>query len=236
MPLIDFYDEQYKYEICVDEVGRGCMFGDAVVACVILPKPCTFARGNIKDSKKFSSKNKLFEEAENIKQNALYYHTFSVPPETIDDINILQAVMLGMHQCIDCAIDFILSIDPHVNCKDIIAVIDGNYFRPMKFKNESLPFVTIKQGDGKYVGIAAASIIAKTTRDTNIYTLCKNAPFLNYRYDLAKNVGYGTKSHIDGIHKYGITSAHRRSFGICKTANVTENINKNMYSEEYFSG
>jgi ribonuclease HII len=83
---------------------------------------------------------------------------------------------------------------------------------------QEIPHITIEQGDAKYVGIASASILAKVAHDEYILELCKEYPILCERYSLDKNVGYGTKLHIDGIKKYGITQWHRRSYGICKMA------------------
>lgn len=231
MTLTDFYDDKYKYEICVDEVGRGCMFGDAVVSCVVLPKPCTFPRENIKDSKKFSSKKKLFAEAENIKQHVSYHHSASISPQVIDQKNILQAVMDGMHQCIDAALRHIQSVDPDVSYREVLAVIDGNYFRQFVFQGNFLPAVTVKQGDAKYVGIAAASILAKTTRDNAIYRLCEERPYLDTQYNIAKNVGYGTKAHLAGIAQFGITKYHRRSFGVCRSAPLTGDVEESVPEE-----
>ena len=86
--LEKYYNEsEYDYEICIDEVGRGCLFGDVVVASSILPKPCDFPCENIKDSKKFTSKIKLARESEHIKANVLYYHIASISPAVIDEIN-----------------------------------------------------------------------------------------------------------------------------------------------------
>ena len=225
MPLEYFYDEnKYDYEICIDEVGRGCLFGDVVVSSVVLPKPINpdFDIKNIKDSKKFSNKTKLYNECDNIIQHVYYHHTSCIGPNVIDDINILQAVMNGMHKCSQRCIEYILANDAKTSIERILLVIDGNYFQSFEYNNNIVDHVTVKQGDGKYVGIAAASILAKTQRDKDIHQLCEEYPILNERYKLAKNVGYGTKDHMSGIDTYGITQWHRRSFGRCKIAPINE--------------
>ena len=95
------YSNENDYEICIDEVGRGCLFGDVYIACVVLPKGNEFNKKDIKDSKKFTSKSKLKNVANRIKEEALYWHVACINAEIIDEINILQAVMLGMHECVD---------------------------------------------------------------------------------------------------------------------------------------
>jgi ribonuclease HII len=106
-----------------------------------------------------------------------------------------------------------------------MAVVDGNYFTPYRAFDKSddtiheMPFVTIEQGDAKYMAIAAASILAKTARDEYVIDLCKQNPVLVDRYGLDTNMGYGTKKHLDGIREHGISQWHRRTFGdACKNA------------------
>ena len=108
-------------------------------------------------------------------------------------------------------------------------MVDGNYFNPYRWfddRTESiceLPAVTVEQGDAKYMGIAAASILAKVARDEYINELCVVHPELIERYALNTNVGYGTKKHLDGIHSHGITKWHRRTFGnACKNAEIND--------------
>lgn len=208
------YDINNDYELCLDEVGRGCLFGDVYVACVVLPKDIKFDKTNIKDSKKFTSRKKLRDVANYIKDNALYWHIASINANIIDDINILQSVMLGMHKCID---EILGKID---NYKKIEIIVDGNYFNKYKKINH----VCIEKGDSKYVGIAAASILAKNARDDYISDLCKKYECLNEYYNLEKNVGYATKDHLNGIKEHGITQWHRRTFGICKNYDKIKNI------------
>jgi ribonuclease HII len=114
-----------------------------------------------------------------------------------------------------------------VSVSDCTAVIDGNYFTPYRVFDKTtesiceMPHVTIEQGDGKYMAIAAASILAKTARDNYISELCQTYPDLVTRYSLDKNMGYGTKAHLDGIREHGITQWHRKTFGsACKGAAV----------------
>lgn len=231
-PLLQrFYNESSLYEFALDEVGRGCLFGRVYIACVVLPKdPALFAGTegtNIKDSKKFSSKKKLFEVAEYIKQHAVAYHISYIEADEIDKINILQSTMKGMHDSIDRTFSK-LSGDP-ASLSQCLATVDGNYFNPyMRFDPSSsticqLPHVTIEKGDGTYMGIAAASILAKTARDAWILEMCQKYPELHDRYGLETNMGYGTKIHLDGIREHGITQWHRRTFGdLCKSAPVNK--------------
>lgn len=222
--LEKYYNESdYDYEICIDEVGRGCLFGEVVVACSLLPKPCEFSCENIKDSKKFTSKVKLARESEHIKENMLFYHIASISPAVIDEINILQAVMKGMHQCVLKSIEFLKSYDSGLDLSRVLLLIDGNYFKPFYYEEYQIPHVTVKQGDGKYVGIAAASILAKVHRDNSIKELCEQYPLLQEYYSLKSNVGYAAKVHRDGIKKYGITKYHRKTFGeLCRTSVVND--------------
>jgi len=224
LQLERFYDSGgSKHEICIDEAGRGCLFGKVYIACVVLPKdPQAFDGTGIKDSKKFSSKKKLQAMADYIKEKALCWHIASIDAAVIDEINILHAVMQGMHECIRSVLE-----SETVGLHDSMAVVDGNYFTPYRRFDDSsqsiyeLPHVTVEQGDAKYMGIAAASILAKNARDNYVGELCSQYPVLAERYGLHTNMGYGTKTHLDGIRAYGITQWHRRTFGeLCKTADV----------------
>ena len=231
-PLLErFYaDNDELYEISMDEAGRGCMFGRVYIASVVLPKnPELFSGVNIKDSKKFSSKTKLREAAEYIKQNALVWHIEYADANEIDDKNILMCVMEGMHKCIRNSITKVNEVtNIQHNTSKFMAIVDGNYFKPYCHFDSStndyqqIPYVTVEQGDGKYMAIAAASILAKTARDDYVLEMCEKYPILSEKYGLDKNVGYGTKAHMSGIKEHGITQWHRRSFGCCKTATVTE--------------
>jgi ribonuclease HII len=222
-PLLERFYDGGGYELCIDEAGRGCLFGRVYIACVVLPKDAdAFDGKDIKDSKKFTSKKKLQDRADYIKEKALCWHIASMDAAVIDEVNILHAVMRGMHECIRAVLD-----SGKVGLHESMAVIDGNYFTPYRSFDESiqsiyeLPHVTVEQGDAKYMGIAAASILAKNARDNYVTELCSQYPVLSERYGLHTNMGYGTKTHLDGIRAHGITQWHRRTFGqLCKTAEL----------------
>jgi len=172
----------------VDEVGRGCLAGPVVSAAVILKE--TINLKLLKDSKKISFKKRL-EIAEHIKLNS----TYAIGVATVEEIlnlNILQAALLSMKRAIDK-----LPIKPK------LVLIDGN-FAPKGLKN----FKTIIKGDEKIKSISAASIIAKVFRDQLMIKLSEK--FYNYAWE--KNFGYGTKAHMEGLKKFGITSHHRKGF------------------------
>ena len=217
--LEPYLNKETKYEICIDEAGRGPMFGRVYVAACILPKDMNqFSHKDMKDSKKIKSKKKMQELAEYIKSNSIAWHITYMESTEIDKTNILKANMNAMHKCI-CKI-----INDLGDYNDVVLLIDGNYFTPYHILNEStgsmdtLPYHTIEGGDNKYSGIAAASILAKHARDQYIEDLCHTYPVLQERYSLHTNQGYGTKAHLDGITQYGITQWHRQTFGCCKTA------------------
>lgn len=224
------YDPENKYEIGIDEAGRGPLFGRLYVAACVLPKEphLGFHHEWMRDSKKIHSRTKMQELAQYIKNHALAWHIHFVEPETIDTINIRQSVLMAMHECAKQVIDKLSSItdvsEPYL--RKYMLFVDGNDFTPhMTFNDESqtlqeTPFETIEGGDNKYTFIAAASILAKNERDTYIEELCKQYPVLNERYHLVKNMGYGTQLHREGIDTWGITQWHRRSYGICKNAKI----------------
>ena len=214
------------YEIGVDEVGRGPLFGRVYTAAVILPKDDTFQHFKMKDSKKFTSKKKIEEIAEYIKQNAVAWAISYEDERTIEEINILQATQKSMHSCIKSLFETGDKLElTYNNCQ---LLIDGNYFKPITHFNkargmvESIPYVCIEGGDNKYTSIAAASILAKVARDQYIDELCELHPELKENYSIHTNKGYGAKKHLDGIALHGITIWHRRNFGICK--NYVSNI------------
>lgn len=219
-PLKTFYNDKFKYEVGIDEVGRGPMFGRVYTAAVILPKNNDFDHSQMKDSKRFSSKKKINEVAEYIKQNAIAYAVTYESEDVIDKINILQATHSSMHK----AVKEIL--DKDLIKEDVLLLVDGNNFKPyMYFDIEKglysqINHQCIEGGDNKYTAIAAASILAKVERDKYIEDLCNEYPHLDERYDLMSNKGYGTKAHMDGIKEHGITAWHRRTYGICKNYSV----------------
>jgi len=214
MSLQPSFDET-KCEIGVDEAGRGPLFGPVYAAAVVLPHS-DFDHGRMKDSKKFTSKKKIEEVAEYIKQHAVAWAVASESEAVIDEINILQATQSAMHKAIRQVLK-----EVEEETHDICLLIDGNYFKPLTFfegsKWHSIPHQCIEGGDNKYSCIAAASILAKVSRDQYIEQLCEANPDLKEKYGIDRNKGYGAKRHLDGIHEHGITPWHRRSFGICKT-------------------
>lgn len=224
------YDSNNNIEIGIDEAGRGPLFGRLYVAAVILPKNINIIDWrNIKDSKKIKSKNKMAICAEFIKKNALAYSIQFIEHDRIDEINIRQAVFEGMHNCIKEIIDKLHNLPENILTKDLFLLVDGNDFKPfrtyVKDTDEivTLPYTTIEGGDNKYLAIAAASILAKHTRDTYISELCQQNPLLDEKYGISKNMGYGTKMHLEGIVKYGITQWHRKTYGLCKNYSLTDN-------------
>ena len=227
-PLNRYYDSNEKsIELGIDEAGRGPLFGRVYTAAVILPKDDSFDISKVKDSKKFHSKKKIEEAAEYIKANSISWSVTFCDEKKIDEINILQATQLSMHNSIKetCKIFNELSkgnkkfekMDYSFNL-----LVDGNYFNPITSFNkntnkiESIPYITVEGGDNKYASIAAASILAKVERDKYIDELCKENPELAENYGIDSNKGYGAKKHLDGIKQHGITIWHRRSFAPCK--------------------
>ena len=217
-----FLDDPSIYEIGVDEVGRGPLFGRVYTAAVILPKDDSFDHSKMKDSKKFHSKKKIEEVAEYIRQNAIAYYISYEDEKVIDEINILQATQRSMRTSIMEVRKQLMTEKKEPTTK-IHLLIDGNYFIPITFLNkdtnkiETIPYDFIEGGDNKYSAIAAASILAKVERDKYIEELCIENPELVEKYSLDTNKGYGSKKHLDGIKEHGITVWHRRTFGICST-------------------
>ena len=207
-------------EIGADEAGRGPMFGRVYSGAVVLPKDDSFDHYKMKDSKKFTSKNnkKIQEVADYIKANAIAWAVEYEDERVIDEINILQATQSAMHKAIRSVLRQIKDLDTN----NLFLLIDGNYFKQLTVFNkknnriENAKFETIEGGDNKFTSIAAASILAKVERDKYIDELCKENPELVEKYGIDSNKGYGSKTHMDGIRKYGITKWHRRTFGLCK--------------------
>ena len=223
--LLPFHDPAVPYEIALDECGRGPMFGRVYAAAVVLPHdPALFDYSLMKDSKKIHSKKKMRELAEYIRTHALYTSVQYEEADVVDRVNILQADMLCMHKCIREIMDKSISTTTTSNTS---ILVDGNYFKPYGVYDDTtetlkfIPHTTIEKGDGIYAGIAAASILAKYERDAYIAELCREYPVLIERYALDRNMGYGTKAHLDGISDHGITQWHRRTFGVCKVAPIT---------------
>ena len=180
------------WEAGCDEAGRGCYAGPVFAAAVILPKD--FYHPLLNDSKQLSEKQRA-ELAPIIKQNALAWAVASQSPAEIDEINILKASIKSMHLALD-----------QLKKKAQFIAVDGNRFYPYK----KIPHQTIIKGDGKYANIAAASILAKTTRDEYMMELHTQYPI--YGWD--KNKGYGTAIHRAAIAQHGLCEHHRKSFKI----------------------
>ena len=212
--LSTFYNEGTTYEIGVDEAGRGPLFGRVYTAAVVLPKDNTFNHELMRDSKKITSKKKIKELSEYIKENAITWSVQWEDEKMIDKINIRQCVLTSMHKSIKQCIQ-------SVNTHKIHLLIDGNDFKPYTYiENDQIeycPHVTIKGGDNLYTSIAAASILAKVSRDDYIAELCEQHPELQERYGIGNNKGYGAKRHMEGIMEHGITEWHRKTYGICKS-------------------
>ena len=222
VPLARIYDPSNNFEMGIDECARGPLFGRLYVAATILPKNEDFKHDEMKDSKKIKSRIKMRELSDYIKEHAIAWHIHFIEADVIDDINIRQAVLRGMKECIKQVLS---KVD--TTAKNTFIVIDGNDFTGYTvFDNETqmireVPHTTVEKGDGKYTFIAAASILAKNAHDEYILDLCEEYPELIVRYGLDTNVGYGTKKHIDGIEIYGISQWHRKTYARCKEANFS---------------
>jgi len=233
------YNDTNIHEIGVDEAGRGPMFGRVYASAVVLPKNMeTFDFTNIKDSKKFHSSKRITQVSEYIKQHAVAWAVAFEDENTIDNINILQATQSAMHKAINKVIDQIMAKGKQGEKRekeDMCLLVDGNYFNTYTYSNKSLlksesesesvkvPYHLIKGGDAAYSSIAAASILAKVERDKYIQELCLEYPMLVELYGIDFNKGYGSKKHLEGIQRYGITKWHRKTFGSCKTASIVFN-------------
>ncbi len=180
----------YTLECGTDEAGRGCLAGPVTAAAVILSEK--FKNSLLNDSKQLSEAKRIHLKPI-IELEALTFGVSHVFQKEIDQINILNASILAMHQ----------SINQLTPTPEFI-IIDGNKFKPYK----NIPFETIVKGDGKYLSIAAASILAKTYRDAYMETIHEEFPMYNWK----QNKGYPTKEHRDAIRKYGVTKYHRKSF------------------------
>jgi ribonuclease HII len=203
-------------EIGIDEAGRGPMFGRVYIGAAVLPKDSKqFDFSKMKDSKKFHSDKKIKEVAEYIKSHAIAWSVTYAEHTDIDAKNIRRATIDCMHNAVNEIMEKM-----NTTPDKLYLLVDGNDFIPMmKLCNDSyiqIPHKCIESGDNTYASIAAASILAKVTRDEYIMQMCKENPELDTRYDLESNKGYGTKKHMDGIKLHGISQWHRKSFGLCK--------------------
>ena len=205
-----------------DEAGRGCLAGSVYAAAVILPPDYT--NDLLNDSKQLTEKRR-YALREQIERDALAWAVGIVTPEEIDKINILNASILAMHRALDQ-----LQIRPEA------VIVDGNRFKPWipkevsgqpesesarpsspSRKSGGVPYTCIVKGDGKYLSIAAASILAKTYRDDYMNALAAEYP----QYDWLSNKGYPTRKHRDAIRQYGITPYHRRSYNLLGTQELS---------------
>ena len=195
--------ENHYYEGLVeagcDEAGRGCLAGSVFAAAVILPPD--YENELLNDSKKLTDRKRK-QLREIIEHDAVDWAVGIVEPGEIDEINILNASILAMHRALDQ-----LKVRPEA------VIVDGNRFKPYR----DLPYTTIVKGDGKYLSIAAASILAKTYRDDYMYRLAEDYP----QYDWKSNKGYPTKKHRQAIRECGITPFHRRSFTLLPPEELT---------------
>ena len=181
-----------KVEAGCDEAGRGCLAGSVYAAAVILPED--YQNELLNDSKQLTEKRR-YELREIIQRDAIAWAVGIVTPEEIDKINILNASILAMHRALDQ-----LKVRPEA------IIVDGNRFKPYN----KIPHTTIVKGDGKYLSIAAASILAKTYRDDYMNRLAEEYP----QYDWRSNKGYPTKKHREAIRQLGITPYHRKSYNL----------------------
>jgi ribonuclease HII len=225
-PLHTHYSEDVKWEIGVDEAGRGPLFGRLYVAATILPKE-GFRHDWMKDSKRFSSEKKIRQVADYIKENAVAWTVQFAEPSTIDSINIRQAVLQTMKACVADLLSQIREMDPELDIsKEVLLLIDGNDFPVYTVYDQATDTLTqvrhetVEGGDNLYTCIAAASILAKVARDDYIEGLCRERPELVANYGIDKNKGYGTKRHLDGIREHGITELHRKSYRPCSDCNT----------------
>ena len=188
--MLQFKFSEYEIECGTDEAGRGCLAGPVTAAGIVLPEG--FQLDFLNDSKQLSEK--IRERLRPlIEDKAICFSITHLEPEIIDEINILNASIKAMQECITK-----LTPTPHY------IIVDGNRFKQIN----NIPFSTIIKGDSKYMSIAAASVLAKTYRDEYMREIHEEFPMYNWK----QNKGYPTIQHRDAIRKYGITKYHRMSF------------------------
>ncbi|MBO5728407.1 MAG: ribonuclease HII [Paludibacteraceae bacterium] len=184
-------------EVGVDEAGRGCLAGDVYAAAVVLPDG--FSNELLNDSKQLTEKQRE-QLREVIEREAVAWAVGVVTAKEIDEINILNASILAMHRALT-------QVEQKLQFRHII--VDGNRFKPYK----DVAYQTVVKGDGKYMSIAAASVLAKTHRDEYMCRLHEEYP----QYDWKGNKGYPTKKHRLAIEQYGTTPYHRMTFRLLDT-------------------
>lgn len=188
--LLSRYNKSGLVEAGCDEAGRGCLAGSVYAAAVIFPPD--YENGRLNDSKQLTAARRYALRAD-IERDAVAWAVGVVEPEEIDRLNILRASILAMHRALEQ-----LPVRPE------FIIVDGNKFSTYG----GIPHQTIVKGDGKYLSIAAASILAKTYRDDYMRELHEAYP--HYGWD--HNAGYPTREHREGIARYGLTPFHRRTF------------------------
>lgn len=197
--MLKNYYEQGRVEAGCDEAGRGCLAGSVYAAAVILPPD--YHNERLNDSKKLTARQR-YALRQDIERDAVAWAVGVVTPQEIDQINILNASILAMHRALDQ-----LQVRPEA------IIVDGNRFKPYR----DLPHTTIVKGDGKYLSIAAASILAKTYRDDEMIRLAQEYP----DYDWQHNMGYPTRKHREAIRQHGNTPYHRRTFNLLGSEELT---------------
>ena len=197
--MLKNYYEQGRVEAGCDEAGRGCLAGSVYAAAVILPPD--YHNERLNDSKKLTARQR-YALRQDIERDAVAWAVGVVTPQEIDQINILNASILAMHRALDQ-----LQVRPEA------IIVDGNRFKPYR----DLPHTTIVKGDGKYLSIAAASILAKTYRDDEMIRLAQEYP--DYGWD--HNMGYPTRKHREAIRQHGVTPYHRRTFNLLGSEELT---------------
>lgn len=197
--MLKNYYEQGRVEAGCDEAGRGCLAGSVYASAVILP--LDYLNERLNDSKKLTARQR-YALRQDIERDAVAWAVGVVTPQEIDQINILNASILAMHRALDQ-----LQVRPEA------IIVDGNRFKPYR----DLPHTTIVKGDGKYLSIAAASILAKTYRDDEMIRLAQEYP----DYDWQHNMGYPTRKHREAIRQHGITPYHRRTFNLLGSEELT---------------
>lgn len=197
--MLKNYYEQGRVVAGCDEAGRGCLAGSVYAAAVILP--LDYLNERLNDSKKLTARQR-YALRQDIERDAVAWAVGVVTPQEIDQINILNASILAMHRALDQ-----LQVRPEA------IIVDGNRFKPYR----DLPHTTIVKGDGKYLSIAAASILAKTYRDDEMVRLAQEYP----DYDWQHNMGYPTRKHREAIRQHGITPYHRHTFNLLGSEELT---------------
>jgi ribonuclease HII len=203
----NFYQEG-ALEVGLDEAGRGSLLGRLYVGAVVFPPEAELDPAMVKDSKKFTSRLRRLKARDYILEECLDYSVAYCEPEEIDQSGLMPSLMRTMHRAIrqlDLMPDHLL--------------VDGNYFEPYFHPDrpgfEMIPHTCVVDGDDQYFSIAGGSILAKVAHDEHIQSLVKENPILR-EYGIERNMGYGSKQHMEAIKEHGKTPFHRHSFGAKK--------------------